>query len=691
VVLLFFVMNNRIWLAALMLFALAQGLAYVFIVPVWQAPDEPMLYEYAALVTKLGRIPRAEDHNAALEQRMADSLARQGFWRYRRVARNLAVPPRTMDGVLALFPMPRQVGGDPPLYFALAALPLRLVAGWSPERQVLLLRLLNALLLPCIVACAYGAAREIFLWPTTDHSPRIEDRGWKIAGDRSSLLDPRSSILDPRPLHPFTPSPLHFPLAAAALVAFHPMLAVIGASLSNDGPANFFGAGLCWATLRLLRCGITLRRVALAAGLLCLGLLTKRTMLPYLPLLLVLGLGWVLTRRPWHGRLIKRSDHHRTGVQLNAPTADGYRGTARPVLHSSFFILHSSFSRWLIVAAVLVFVALWTLRQFDYQRAAVWMRYGSWQASARVWPADQPDVPAHGAALRLAAGEMNFQPLPAVGADLLRGRPFRFGARIWSPVPARGRLIVETGDGWHEWPFEVHGQLSPEAAANIAKNAHGVWFGIAADSGWFYADDLWATGQDMPTNLLTNGGSELPALATDSPLRATVRYLRLPDVVWTLRSGHISDPLPRGGDWVSVFFISFWGHFGWMDVPFVFGTLWIPILVLLCLVGGLGTLGWLLWRRGQVWQRRQVWALLLLLVFAISLPIINAYSVPLSGALQQGRYIFPVLVPLAIVIALGQSALVPARWQRVWLWLWLGFWAALACAALLRLVVYYHL
>ncbi|MFL5803526.1 MAG: hypothetical protein ACJ8CR_17505, partial [Roseiflexaceae bacterium] len=287
-------MNTRIWLAALMLIALAQGLVYVFIVPIWQAPDEPMLYEYAALAADLGRVPRVEDRSPALEERLAGSLARQRFWHY-RVAQEPAVPPHTLEGVQALFPMPRQVGGDPPLYFVLAALPLRLVAGWPPERQVLLLRLLNGLLLPALVACAYGAARELCdddRRPTTDHR--------------------RRSPFTPSPLHLVARSPAHplarsgrmqyaptlVPLAVASLVALHPMLAVIGASLSNDGLANLLGAALCWAILRLLRRGANVRRVVLAAGLLGLGLLSKRTMLPYLPLLLAIGLGWALTRRP---------------------------------------------------------------------------------------------------------------------------------------------------------------------------------------------------------------------------------------------------------------------------------------------------------------------------------------------------------------------------------------------------------
>jgi hypothetical protein len=162
---------------------------------------------------------------------------------------------------------------------------------------------------------------------------------------------------------------------------------------------------------------------------------------------------------------------------------------------------------------------------------------------------------------------------------------------------------------------------------------------LAADSGWFYDDDLLVMSEGTSNNLLINGGLDLPSLRPGSPLWPLARYVRLPDIAWALGSGHIAGALPFGGDWLRLFFASFWGHFGWMDVPFVLGSWWQPTLALLCLAGLLGTLRWLLWRRGQRRQRRQVWMLLLLLAIAVALPVINAYAMPRSQALQQGRYL----------------------------------------------------
>ncbi len=697
---------RQVPLALIVLLALAHGLVYVFVVPIWQAPDEPMLYEYAALSAELGRVPRAEDHSPALEQRLAASLSRQNFWRY-TIGRVPVTPPRTMAEVLALYPMPRQVDGDPPLYFALAALPLRLTTGWSPERQARLLRLLNALLLPGLVACAYGAAREVCradrrptLRPgsgqatddrrptTNDQRPTTTDHQPPTTDDRPPMMDggghgghggaaTQASVV--RNTDGGSQFSIDIPLAVAALVACHPMLAVISASLSNDGLANLLGAALCWAILRLLRVGASLRTLGLVAVLLILGLLTKRTLLPYVPLLALLGVGWALWRptlRYYSGQTA--DDRSLAATRDRRPTS----GDRRVLGVRSRPLVARPSSAALLVAIVLI---IWISRQFDYQSAAVWTRFGVWTPPVRAWPSQ----PASGAALRITAGELDLQPLPAVGGDVLRGRAVHYSARVWSDVAARGRLIVFDGVQRRDWPFEVHGASAPGATLLVPPVGRGAWFGIAADSGWFYADDFKAIGVGIPNNLLVNGGLDLPSLRSGSPLWLVARYLRLPDVTWALASGHVAGALPYGVDWLKLFFASFWGHFGWMDVSFVLGSPWQPLLALICLASVLGTLRWLLWRWGHPRQRRQLWALLLLLSIAVALPVINAYAVPRGQALQQGRYLFPELVAVALVLAVGQSALPAANWRRAWLPLWLCFWLAFALAALLRLLVFY--
>jgi len=232
---------RRLGLPLLMALGLIHGLVYAWIIPIWEAPDEPFVYEYAALVAELGHVPEYHEHSPAVEARLLESLNRQPFW-VLRTGTPPHRPPQTIEAALRLFNMPRQVGGDPPLYFVLAAIPLRLTSAWPVESQVRLLRFLNVLLLPAVVACAYGAAREI---------------------------DAEQPYLA---------------LATAGLVALHPMFVVIGAALNNDGLANLFGAALAWLALRCLRLGLSWRRALLTLLLLTLALLTKRTTAPFLAL-----------------------------------------------------------------------------------------------------------------------------------------------------------------------------------------------------------------------------------------------------------------------------------------------------------------------------------------------------------------------------------------------------------------------
>ncbi len=142
----------------------------------------------------------------------------------------------------------------------------------------------------------------------------------------------------------------------------------------------------CWAprsagrSCALIRRGANIRRVALAAGLLGLGLLTKRTMLPYYA---AAAGAW-----PGLGALPPTTDDRKT---------DGRRLVA---LSSCRLVILSARGAWCRIVAgysppCSSCCSAWLGRQFDEQRAASWMRYGSWEAPARVWPAEPP-VQFHG-------------------------------------------------------------------------------------------------------------------------------------------------------------------------------------------------------------------------------------------------------------------------------------------------------
>lgn len=584
--------------AVLMLTALLHGYAYMLLVPLWQAPDEPLLYEYAALTAELGRAAQVADRSPQLEARLAESLARHDFWFY-RVGERLPDPPATIEAVQARFPMPRQVEGDPPLYFGLAALPLRLAASWPIDQQALLLRALNVLLLPLVVLCTYAAARE---------------------------LAPAQPLLA---------------AAAGVLVALLPMFAAIGGSLGNDTLANAIGAALCWALLRAARDTCSPRALVAAALLLTLGLLTKRTLVPYVPLVALVASAWLLRSRQ---RRVSR-----------------LRGT-----------------RLALAGLPIVALVAWLAWEHDPRTVAWWYDTSTWRPAQRA-----------GGALQLEASDEVGQPLPAALVDRLQGRTLRFGARVWSDQPASGSLVVYTSAARpHEISFAVNGTARVETSASIPTSGQRVIVALRADAGQFYADDLWSAGADLPGNLLRNGTLSAPGPREGALLPVLANYLRLPDLAWRLRYG-LPGLLPAIDNWLPVVFASFWGHFGWMDVAFVLGTGWEAVLVLVCLASLIGIAWW--WARGRTTRAQQVQVLLLLLTIATGLAtlLLNGHIQPYNQSLQQGRYLFPLLTPIAIVLTLGQHTLATSRWQRIWFVAWCSFWAVFAAAALLRLQGFY--
>lgn len=119
-----------------------------------------------------------------------------------------------------------------------------------------------------------------------------------------------------------------------------------------------------------------------------------------------------------------------------------------------------------------------------------------------------------------------------------------------------------------------------------------------------------------------------------------------------------------------VTFRSYWGVFGWMDVPmprWVYQVLaWITRLTVIGV--GLYTVGQLLGRHGS---GPSVWILLVLGLLSVSmlLPMFfRAYVIARDtgfyGTSAQGRYLLSFCVAQAMVLVLGLTALVPVRGRR---------------------------
>jgi hypothetical protein len=112
-------------------------------------------------------------------------------------------------------------------------------------------------------------------------------------------------------------------------------------------------------------------------------------------------------------------------------------------------------------------------------------------------------------------------------------------------------------------------------------------------------------------------------------------------------------------------FASFWANFGWMNVPLDLG--WYAALAVFSFLALCG-LGFFAVRvvRGtetlETWQKRA----LMMLLLAVVLIFVQTFGlIIVRGIHQQGRYLFPALIPLAVFFTLGLREWAPARYRGI--------------------------
>jgi len=238
--------RSRRWLGPLIfLLAWGHGLAWAAIVPPWQAPDEPLHYEYACLLAEKQRLLTTADVSPDLQASILDSMAAHRFWEF--LGGQMPDPRPVTFAEAQDFWLSRagtQVTDEPPLYYLVAAALCR----WLPgiETRLWAMRLYSALLSAGVVLLGWLTAKELF---------------------------PGNGAL---------------PLTVAAWLGLHPMATFIGASVNNDALANLGGAALAWCLVRGARRGWSWRRALGMLAITALLLLSKKSGLFALPLTLVL-------------------------------------------------------------------------------------------------------------------------------------------------------------------------------------------------------------------------------------------------------------------------------------------------------------------------------------------------------------------------------------------------------------------
>lgn len=255
------VVPRAAWLCALV--ALANTLAWSLIVPPFEVPDENAHYAYVAHVAETGSPPRPASPEGPLPPRqeyLMNALLTFGMVGNRNNPAPLTdAQQRQIEGTEAQR-LPATGPGDalsatnnPPAYYYLQAAVYKLMPSGRVLDKLAAMRCLSALMGALTVLLVFMFLREL-----------LPARPWAWT-------------------------------AGALLVAFQPLFGFISAGVNNDNLLYLAGAGTLWGVARSFRRGLTPADGALLGGFLGLGLVSKLTLLGFVPAVL-LALALLLIR-----------------------------------------------------------------------------------------------------------------------------------------------------------------------------------------------------------------------------------------------------------------------------------------------------------------------------------------------------------------------------------------------------------
>lgn len=251
------------WACALVM--LANGLAWSLIVPPFEVPDENAHYAYVQQVAERGTVPRQVLPEGALSPAQDAMLGAVLFYQVVGESQNPVPMSELQQRAVEKAerePLSTRGSGDalsatnnPPLYYVLQAVPYKLASGGSVLDRLAAMRVLSALMGAVTVLLVYLFLMEL-----------LPGRRWAWA-------------------------------TGALVAAFQPLFGFMSGGVNSDDLLYLTAAGTLWALARTFRRGLTPANGALVGGFLGAGLVTKFTMLGFVP---AVALGLLLaTRRAW--------------------------------------------------------------------------------------------------------------------------------------------------------------------------------------------------------------------------------------------------------------------------------------------------------------------------------------------------------------------------------------------------------
>ncbi|MCB0077966.1 MAG: hypothetical protein KDD73_11185 [Anaerolineales bacterium] len=612
--------------------ALINGVFYLRIVPPWQHYDEPTHFEYVWLYAQLERRPEQVDVDLAMRRELAATMVTENF--YNDVPYPDLLEDSDMGPGIGLLEL-----AHPPLYYFLVSLPLRLVKAIDLTSQLYIARSVSLVLFVLIVLASAGLIAEL---TTRGHPLR-----WAV------------------------------PL----VVALFPPFANQMTAVNNDVGATLIVTLFLWASVRLIMRGLTVPTLLALFTIALLAPFVKTVAaltLLLLPLVIIVAL-WKAMDWSW---------------------------------------------RWLWPGFA-VAILLPTLLIFQWDDAGYW--YRSWGTSqsggGRVATADAPwgDY-ALRATWQPKTRQQFLNPIAPDRAEALRGQTVTIGGWFWAaqPIEALSAMLIVSPQG----TTAMQGEPAPAALTTtptyLARTVQ-----LADEAGRVHYGFVTRARDESPIVDLYLDGAFLVegAIPTDQPPRIEGADVvmadgsRLPNL---LRNGSAEQRGPRLRPWLAEPLARYSPNFGVMSlfdlqrtVPIMAGYVlpsvladfvqafgwghvrlpaWIVIASRLLMALSLfGLSRWLFARRGP--SRSE--PALFLLAMAVTLVLLSAaaWSLPYTQfgrvLLPSGRYLFPVVVPFAILFTGGYWALFPRRWRSAALLLLLLLFIGYSAFSLQTIQSYY--
>jgi hypothetical protein len=414
------------WICALV--ACLNAACWSIVTPAFQAPDEPDHFAYVKQLAETSRLPSSTSEQTSPEESAVMNALHYDEVRLRPQTHTIATPAEQASLEHVLASTPRSAGSEaagvaksqPPLYYALEAIPYSLARGGTVLDRLQLMRLLSALFAGLTALFAYLFIREAL--------PGVP-WAWTVGG------------------------------LGVALV---PLLGFISGSVNPDAMLFAVSAAIFYLLARAFRRGLTTGGAAAIGAVTAIGLLTKLNFIGLVPGIL-LGL-LVLSIRA--ARVSGRSAYRLFAlaaaiafspvvvyVASNALSGHPLLGPAtHPHLRGSVFaVINYIWQLYLprLPGTVNDFPGLFTSRQLWFNGYVG--LYGWLDTTFPGWVYDVALIPA--AAIALLCSRALFQ-----GRAALRSRAVEL---VVYAVIALGVMVLVGAASYHEFPLRNAGFAEP--------------------------------------------------------------------------------------------------------------------------------------------------------------------------------------------------------------------------------------